>query len=47
MVARHDYQPFGEEIPAGASGRDSSFGANDGIRQKFTGQQRDGIDLAD
>ncbi len=43
MVARQDYLPFGEEIPAGYAGRSSSllFGASDGVEQKFTGQIRD------
>ncbi len=43
VVARHDYLPFGEEIPAGYAGRSASllFGASDGIEQKFTGQIRD------
>jgi RHS repeat-associated protein len=42
-VARQDYLPFGEEIPAGYAGRSSSllFGASDGVEQKFTGQIRD------
>src|SRR5579884_237569 len=43
VVARQDYLPFGEEIPAGYAGRSSSllFGASDGVEQKFTGQVRD------
>src|SRR5579875_2262592 len=43
VVARQDYLPFGEEIPAGYAGRSASllFGASDGIEQKFTGQIRD------
>jgi len=43
VVARHDYLPFGEEIPAGYAGRSASllFGASDGVEQKFTGQIRD------
>src|SRR5579884_279585 len=43
VVARQDYLPFGEEIPAGYAGRSSSllFGASDGVEQKFTGQIRD------
>jgi len=43
VVARQDYLPFGEEIPAGYAGRSSSllFGSSDGIEQKFTGQIRD------
>ncbi len=41
---RYDYYPFGEEIPAGASGRTAEMGyqaANDGFNPKFTGQVRD------
>src|SRR5579885_2536989 len=43
VVARQDYLPFGEEIPADTAGRSSSllFGSSDGIEQKFTGQVRD------
>ncbi len=43
VVARQDYLPFGEEIPADTAGRSSSllFGASDGVEQKFTGQIRD------
>jgi RHS repeat-associated protein len=43
VVARQDYLPFGEEIPAGYAGRSSSllFGASDDVEQKFTGQLRD------
>ena len=43
VIARHDYLPFGEEIPGGIAGRSSSqFGPGlDNINQKFTGQERD------
>jgi RHS repeat-associated protein len=41
VVARHDYLPFGEEVPGGSPGRTSEFGASDGIATKFTGQYRD------
>ncbi|MBV9679806.1 MAG: hypothetical protein JO185_25960, partial [Acidobacteriaceae bacterium] len=41
VIARHDYLPFGEELTAGQAGRDASFGAPDGVSQKFTGQERD------
>ena len=43
MVARQDYLPFGEEIPADTAGRSASllFGASDDVEQKFTGQIRD------
>jgi RHS repeat-associated protein len=51
VVSRHDYLPFGEEIPAGLGVRTAQLGYNqlDGIRQKFTGYQRDnenGLDFA-
>jgi RHS repeat-associated protein len=49
VAARHDYLPFGEEINAGVGGRTTNQGypqplaemAN-GIKNKFTGQIRDG-----
>ncbi len=42
VVSRHDFVPFGEEIPANTAGRDAHFGANnDTIAQKFTGKERD------
>ncbi len=42
VIARHDYLPFGEEIPAGWAGRSSQWGAGtDNVSQKFTGQERD------
>jgi RHS repeat-associated protein len=40
-VGRHDYLPFGEEIAANAGGRDSTFGTQDFVNQKFTGKERD------
>src|SRR6266581_743286 len=42
-VSRHDYLPFGEELGAGVGGRTTAqgYGQADGIRQQFTGQQRD------
>jgi RHS repeat-associated protein len=51
VAARHDYQPFGEEIFAGTGGRTTGMGYNgsDGNRQKFTGYERDnetGLDFA-
>ena len=50
-VTRHDYLPFGEEIPADNSWRIAArgYGAADGVRQKFTGYERDvesGLDYA-
>jgi RHS repeat-associated protein len=42
VITRHDYLPFGDEIPAGSAGRGSQFGAGaDNINEKFTGQYRD------
>jgi YD repeat-containing protein len=41
VVARHDYAPFGQEIPAGVGGRGSVWGASDNVNQKFTGKERD------
>ena len=41
VVGRHDYLPFGEEVTGGSAGRNSQFGAADGVNQKFTGQERD------
>ena len=42
VFSRHDYLPFGEEIPAGVNGRSSAlYGVNDGVRQKFTSKERD------
>ena len=41
-VKRHDYLPFGEEISAGTGGRTTAQGyVGDGVRQKFTGYERD------
>jgi RHS repeat-associated protein len=42
VVSRHDYLPFGEEIPSGVGGRDGAWGSGaDGVNQKFTGKERD------
>jgi RHS repeat-associated protein len=48
IVARHDYMPFGEEIPAGYAGRPTTIGSSaspwnaaDGVSQRFTGKERD------
>jgi RHS repeat-associated protein len=40
-IARHDYAPFGQEIPAGIGQRSLAWGASDNVNQKFTGQIRD------
>ena len=42
VKARHDYLPFGEEINAGVGGRSAGQGyVADGVRQKYTGKERD------
>jgi len=42
VVSRHDYLPYGEEIPNGSGGRSGNqFGAASTLNQKFTGQERD------
>lgn len=50
-VTRHDYLPFGEELPAGTGGRVSTQGYSsiDNVRQQFTGYEKDvetGLDYA-
>jgi RHS repeat-associated protein len=42
-VKRHDYLPFGEELSTGQGMRTTTlgYGAADGVRQKFTSQERD------
>ena len=52
VVSRHDYMPFGEELGAGVGGRTIGMGyiVSDGVRQKFTGYERDsesGLDFAE
>ena len=44
VLARHDYDPFGEEITSSVNGRSSiaGYSAIDSVRQKFTGKERDG-----
>jgi RHS repeat-associated protein len=55
VKARHDYLPFGEETSVGMSGRTQSqgylygTGYTDGVRNQFTGYERDsetGLDFA-
>ena len=43
LKGRHDYLPFGEEIPSGIGGRTTTmeYGSNDGVRQRFTGKEWD------
>jgi len=50
-IKRHDYLPFGEELLAGTGGRTMAQGYSqpDGVRQQFTGYERDtetGLDYA-
>jgi RHS repeat-associated protein len=41
-IRRHDYLPFGEELFAGTGNRTTAQGyVADGVRQKFTGYERD------
>lgn len=42
-IKRHDYLPFGEEVSAGVGGRTTGqgYGQFDGVRQRFTGKERD------
>jgi RHS repeat-associated protein len=44
VVARHDYLPFGVEIPSGSAGRTSTWGTSDSLSTKFTAQERDSND---
>jgi RHS repeat-associated protein len=42
LIARHDFLPFGEELPPNSAGRNGQWGpGDDNIAQKFTGQIRD------
>jgi RHS repeat-associated protein len=42
VISRHDYLPFGEEIPGNTAGRGSVWGpAGDTVSQRFTGKERD------
>ena len=42
VIARHDFLPFGEELPPNSGGRNGQWGpGDDNITQKFTGQIRD------
>ena len=40
-VKRHDYLPFGEALTAGARSTTPGYGIDDGVRQSFTGYERD------
>jgi RHS repeat-associated protein len=43
VIARHDYAPFGEEITSVIGGRGgvTGYGVDEGLRQKFSGKERD------
>jgi RHS repeat-associated protein len=41
VIARHDYLPFGEEIPGEVAGRSGQFDTFDNVSQRFTGKERD------
>src|SRR6185312_1078582 len=41
VIARHDYLPFGEEIPGNTAGRSTQSGSTVDVIQKFTGKERD------
>lgn len=43
VVSRRDFMPFGEELAADGTYRTTNlkYGVSDGVRQKFTGYQRD------
>lgn len=48
-VSRHDYLPFGEEVPANFRAGIPGYATSDNTRQKFTGYERDaesGLDYA-
>src|SRR6185503_11369953 len=40
-VSRHDYLPFGEEVPGNFRSGIPGYGTGDGVRQKFTEKERD------
>jgi RHS repeat-associated protein len=51
VISRHDYRGFGEEVSSSYANRNATpgYGADDGIRQQFTGYERDtesGLDYA-
>ena len=47
VISRHDYLPFGEELPANLGMRTSGqgYGGNDGIEKKYTGMETDSTGL--
>jgi RHS repeat-associated protein len=40
-TSRHDYLPFGEELPATAAFFRADYGAEPGVRHRFAGKERD------
>jgi RHS repeat-associated protein len=40
-IKRHDYLPFGEEVPANFRNGIAGYAASDSVRQKFTQKERD------
>lgn len=45
VVSRHDYAPFGEDLPAGIGMRSggSGYSQPDGVRQKYAGMEKDDV----
>jgi RHS repeat-associated protein len=43
VLGRHDYLPFGEELSVNGRTAALQYGAADGIKQRFTGKERDGV----
>ncbi len=41
VIARHDFAPFGQEIPSGVNARTNVWGLSTDVDMKFTGQLRD------
>jgi RHS repeat-associated protein len=45
VLARHDFLPFGEELPSTGTGgvrpTGAGYGGTDGVRHRFTGKERD------
>lgn len=42
ITARHDYTPFGEELPVPPRPAGMNYAGADGLAQRFTGKERDG-----
>lgn len=41
-LSRHDYLPFGEDVLGNFRTNIPGYASGDGVRQKFTGYERDG-----